>query len=322
MISCRPTPSDLCWRCRRKTPSTLSGSTATAVSPGIEPVVDMDMRINGGYFILRKEIFDYLHPGDDLVTETFTRAARAGNSGPCDLTVSGHRWTPQARGAGGDASEWQPSLGIVGCVARQRVRASPARADPADTNRFVRCCVIRRTARIRVVSEGSDDAAMQHLSLPRGHSKIVCIAAHPDDVEIAAGATLLALAERGAVEGHWLTLTGSPDRRAEAEAAARLSAGFRVKLSSFRTGGSQRIGTRSRTSPFLRRCLPDADVVLAPRMDDAHQDHRLLGTMSPTVWRDALVLHYEIPKWDGDLGRSNCYVPISAESGRRKGLAA
>jgi glucose-1-phosphate cytidylyltransferase len=45
---------------------------------GIEPVADMDMRINGGYFILRKEIFDYLQPGDDLVTHTFTRAARAG----------------------------------------------------------------------------------------------------------------------------------------------------------------------------------------------------------------------------------------------------
>jgi LmbE family N-acetylglucosaminyl deacetylase len=46
----------------------------------------------------------------------------------------------------------------------------------------------------------------------------------------------------------------------------------------------------------------DVDVVFAPRIDDAHQDHRLLGTMAPTVWRDALVLHYEIPKWDGDLG--------------------
>ena len=64
--------------------------------------------------------------------------------------------------------------------------------------------------------------------------------------------------------------------------------------------------------------LPDVDVVFAPQMDDAHQDHRLLGTMAPTVWRDALVLHYEIPKWDGDLGRSNCYVPISTELGRRK----
>ena len=45
---------------------------------GIEPVADMDMRINGGYFILRREIFDYLQPGDDLVTDTFTRAARGG----------------------------------------------------------------------------------------------------------------------------------------------------------------------------------------------------------------------------------------------------
>jgi glucose-1-phosphate cytidylyltransferase len=45
---------------------------------GIEAVADMNMRINGGYFILRKEIFDHLHPGDDLVTDTFTRAARVG----------------------------------------------------------------------------------------------------------------------------------------------------------------------------------------------------------------------------------------------------
>src|SRR6187200_1001319 len=61
---------------------------------------------------------------------------------------------------------------------------------------------------------------MRHLSLPTGPLTIVCLAAHPDDIEIAAGATLLALAERGAVEGHWLTLTGSPERRVEAEAAA------------------------------------------------------------------------------------------------------
>ena len=62
---------------------------------------------------------------------------------------------------------------------------------------------------------------MRNLSLPSGPLKVVCLAAHPDDIEIAAGATLLSLAERGEVEGHWLTLTGSPDRRAEAEAAAQ-----------------------------------------------------------------------------------------------------
>ena len=46
------------------------------------------------------------------------------------------------------------------------------------------------------------------------------------------------------------------------------------------------------------------DIILAPRPDDAHQDHRLLGTLSSTVWRDSLLLHYEIPKWDADLGRN------------------
>ena len=161
---------------------------------------------------------------------------------------------------------------------------------------------------------------MRHLSLPRGPLRIVCLAAHPDDVEIAAGATLLALAERGAVEGHWLTLTGSAERRAEAEAAAQ--AFLPDSQSSFHGFPDGRLPAHwNEVKDILHgfaAAISDADVVLAPRMDDAHQDHRLLGTMAPTVWRDALVLHYEIPKWDGDLGRSNCYVPISAELGQRK----
>jgi LmbE family N-acetylglucosaminyl deacetylase len=161
---------------------------------------------------------------------------------------------------------------------------------------------------------------MRHLSLPSGPLKIVCLAAHPDDIEIAAGATLLALAERGAVEGHWLTFTGSPDRRAEAEAAAlAFLPNAQTSFHGFQDGRlpAHWNDVKDLLHSFAA-AIPDPDVVLTPRMDDAHQDHRLLGTMAPTVWRDALVLHYEIPKWDGDLGRSNCYVPISAELGLRK----
>jgi LmbE family N-acetylglucosaminyl deacetylase len=61
-----------------------------------------------------------------------------------------------------------------------------------------------------------------------------------------------------------------------------------------------------------------ADVVFAPRPDDAHQDHRLIAELAPTVWRDALMLHYEIPKWDGDLGRVSHYVALEPEIARRK----
>ena len=161
---------------------------------------------------------------------------------------------------------------------------------------------------------------MRKLSLPSGALQLVCLAAHPDDIEIAAGGTLLALAERGDVEGHWLTLTGSPERRAEAKSAAR--AFLPDSQSSFHAFPDGRLPAHwNEVKDILHdfaAALPDADLVLAPRMDDAHQDHRLLGTMAPTVWRDALVLHYEIPKWDGDLGRANCYVPISPELGQRK----
>ena len=161
---------------------------------------------------------------------------------------------------------------------------------------------------------------MRKLSLPSGALQLVCLAAHPDDIEIAAGGTLLALAERGDVDGHWLTLTGSPERRAEAKSAAR--AFLPDSQSSFHAFPDGRLPAHwNEVKDILHdfaAALPDADLVLAPRMDDAHQDHRLLGTMAPTVWRDALVLHYEIPKWDGDLGRANCYVPISPELGQRK----
>jgi LmbE family N-acetylglucosaminyl deacetylase len=161
---------------------------------------------------------------------------------------------------------------------------------------------------------------MRNLSLPSGPLQLVCLAAHPDDIEIAAGGTLLALAERGGVEGHWLTMTGSPERRSEAKAAAR--AFLPDSQSSFHEFADGRLPAHwNEVKDILHdfaAAVPDVDLVLAPRTDDAHQDHRLLGTMAPTVWRDALVLHYEIPKWDGDLGRCNSYVPVSTELGRRK----
>ena len=61
-----------------------------------------------------------------------------------------------------------------------------------------------------------------------------------------------------------------------------------------------------------------ADLVLAPRPDDAHQDHRLVGELATTVWRDATVLHYEIPKWDGDLSAPSVFVGLSRETAHRK----
>ncbi len=51
-----------------------AGSTVT----GLTAVADMAMRINGGYFVLRQGIFDYLNEGEDLVMDACIRAAKDG----------------------------------------------------------------------------------------------------------------------------------------------------------------------------------------------------------------------------------------------------
>jgi hypothetical protein len=60
------------------------------------------------------------------------------------------------------------------------------------------------------------------------------------------------------------------------------------------------------------------DLVFLPRVDDAHQDHRLVGRLASTVWRDSLLLHYEIPKWDADLVPPTHYVAVGEANARRK----
>ena len=40
--------------------------------------------------------------------------------------------------------------------------------------------------------------------------------------------------------------------------------------------------------------------------------------MVPTVFRNQLFLSYEIPKWDGDLGRPSIYFPLTPDVAHRK----
>ncbi len=60
------------------------------------------------------------------------------------------------------------------------------------------------------------------------------------------------------------------------------------------------------------------DLVLTHRLEDRHQDHRTVAELTWQTWRDHLILEYEIPKYEGDLGQPNVYVPLTAEQARRK----
>lgn len=162
------------------------------------------------------------------------------------------------------------------------------------------------------------------LRLPERRLSIVCLAAHPDDIEIACGGTLLWLARRRDLVALSLVMTGSAERQEEARRAtaaflpsARLV--FGGPPDEFRDGYlPEQWGDVKRRLHQLAGSEPNPDLVFAPRPDDAHQDHRLLGRLAPTVWRNSLILHYEIPKWDGDVGRPNVYIPLDDDVARTK----
>jgi LmbE family N-acetylglucosaminyl deacetylase len=143
---------------------------------------------------------------------------------------------------------------------------------------------------------------------------VLGLSAHPDDLEIGCGGTLLRLAaEHPDVLVHSVVLTGSPDRLGESRAAvAEITAGSgRVEGLGLDDGSLP--GSWQAAKDRLRAATADLRpaVVLCPSSDDAHQDHRLVAELAWQLFRDTLVLEYEIPKWEGDLVRRNAYVELS-----------
>jgi LmbE family N-acetylglucosaminyl deacetylase len=157
------------------------------------------------------------------------------------------------------------------------------------------------------------------LHLSDGPISVLALGAHPDDIEIGCGGTLARLAERSGSRFGALVLTGRPDRVEESRGAlAALTGGVDATYLDLPDGRLPSAWGEAKEALEEHARTGRPDLVLAPRVDDAHQDHRLIGRLAPTVWRDSLVLHYEIPKWDGDLGRPNHYVGLTAEQARRK----
>lgn len=155
-----------------------------------------------------------------------------------------------------------------------------------------------------------------------GVRSLVAIGAHPDDIEIAAGGLMLSLA--AAVPGlrvHYVLCSGSAERLAEARGAAEAflpGAELSFALHDLPDGRLPAHWNAVKDLLHESAGVLAPDLVLCPAANDAHQDHRLLAEQVPTVYRRELVLHYEIPKWDGDLARRNVYVPLSEEVARRK----
>jgi LmbE family N-acetylglucosaminyl deacetylase len=161
------------------------------------------------------------------------------------------------------------------------------------------------------------------LALPGERLSVLCLGAHSDDIEIGCGATLLGWMERGArLDVHWVVLGAVGERADEARASAQEflggSAHFAVELGQFRDGFFPYQGAELKEWFEDLKSRVAADVVMCHWRDDAHQDHREISRLAWNTFRNHIVLEYEIPKWDGDLGRPNVFIPATRRAIDRK----
>ena len=262
----------------------------------IRHVKDVGMRINGGFFVLRREIFDWMKRG---------RGARPG--------------ALPAPGRGGQAARLplRRLLGVHGHLQGQAAPRGPllSRAGSLGGLEGAELCATgvegHEVKRVSVFEEGS------------GPKRVLALGAHADDIEIGCGGTILRLVAehreaRGPVgrlrrdararEGG--TLVGRRLPRGCHESAVahpRLSRRFPSLLR--RRGEGRFRGSEERVPP---------DLIFTHYREDRHQDHRLISELTWNTWRDHLILEYEIPKYDGDFGSPNFFASLPVATLERK----
>ena len=158
---------------------------------------------------------------------------------------------------------------------------------------------------------------------PRGERlRLLALGAHADDIEIGCGGTLLRLAAERELEILWVVFCATPQRAEEARRSAahflRGVASTRVVVGSHRDGFLPYEGAAVKDEFESLKEDFQPDVLLTHFREDRHQDHRLVSELTWNTWRDHLILEYEIPKYEGDLGQPNLFVPLPLATAQRK----
>jgi LmbE family N-acetylglucosaminyl deacetylase len=161
------------------------------------------------------------------------------------------------------------------------------------------------------------------LALPGERLSVLCLGAHSDDIEIGVGGTILTLLAKGVrLDVHWCVLSAVGERRAEARNSAECflgtAASCSIALGEFQDSMFPSQSREIKAWLLELRTKVDPDVIFTHSRNDQHQDHREISRLTTNVFRDHLVMEYEIPKWDGDLCRRNAYVPLSEDTLDRK----
>ena len=162
---------------------------------------------------------------------------------------------------------------------------------------------------------------LEHFVPPIRH--VLCLGAHCDDLEIGCGGTVLKLSESPNPPAFtWVVFSSDATREAEAlrsaEALLRRASGARIIIKKFRDGFLPYEGGLVKEAFEELKGQVSPDLILTHYRDDLHQDHRLISELTWNTFRDHLILEYEIPKYDGDLGAPNVFVPLDETVCRRK----
>lgn len=166
------------------------------------------------------------------------------------------------------------------------------------------------------------------LTLDLGHARpplahVLCLGAHADDIEIGCGGTLLALlAAHPSLSVTWVVFSASGVRADEARQSAEgflAGAGSSVvQIHQFRDGFFPHEWPRIKETFEKLKGGPAPDLVFTHHGADRHQDHRALAELTWNTFRDHLVLEFEIPKYDGDMGSPNVFFPLDEATVSRK----
>ncbi len=153
--------------------------------------------------------------------------------------------------------------------------------------------------------------------------RLLCLGAHCDDIEIGCGGTILKLmATEREIEVHWVVFSSDERRKREAlksaEAFLRNVSNRTVIIHGLRDGFFPYAGGELKECFEQLKIEVSADLILTHYRQDLHQDHRLVSELTWNTFRNQLILEYEIPKFDGDFGSPNLFVPLDESICRRK----
>lgn len=158
----------------------------------------------------------------------------------------------------------------------------------------------------------------------RSPINILCLGSHSDDLEIGCGGTILKLAEAWK-KAHFCWVVFSADE-AERRREARRSAGLFLKkahrktvvIKDFRTSFFPYSGEEIKEYFEELKASFKPDLIFTHCRHDLHQDHRVINQLTWNTWRNHLILEYEVPKYDGDLGIPNFFVHLDEKICRKK----